>query len=184
MFSSFSSFSSRSIVERSRTLGLLQETREGTKRFSTSMGNRRTEWTQRWRRRTSIDWLSCCYSFSSSLGQVMRERETKMDQWDKLSQAWQQERVELQTTIKNLSKAAKGLSENEPVASPTETNTSHGHDLATSTDIVPPSSDTATTTDGSASSAHLHGESIAVSRASMRVVGHSFSTVRWIGSSR
>ena len=97
-----------------------------------------------------------------------------MDKLDKLSRALQQERVELQTTIKNLSKPAKGLSENEPVATPTEINTSNGHDLAASTDVVPPFSDTTTTTDGSASSANLYGESIAVSRALLRAVDHSF----------
>ena len=75
----------------------------------------------------------------------------KMDKLDKLSRALQQERVELQTTIKSLSKTPKSLNENEPGAPPAESN---GHELEKSTDSVLPSD----TVDGSLPSDNLYGQ--------------------------
>jgi len=77
-----------------------------------------------------------------------RQLEVKLDKLDKLSRALQQERSELQTTIKNLSKpgttTVNSSTENHPSTS-VETIPSNGHDVPKNDSVLT----TTTDTDGS-----------------------------------
>jgi phage shock protein A len=55
-------------------------------------------------------YFDCFFSQYKLLEKEKRQLETKLDKLDKLSRALQQERSELQTTIKNLSKPASAIS--------------------------------------------------------------------------